>query len=113
MALFSLVDLEGKDVENVLIIGLAGVAGYFLYRHLSQAQANNTASAYQQASNATTQGLEDLQQLALLQALEGTTAQTGATTQTTTQAPAPVIPIIGATSGTTSSMVGSNNPGSV
>lgn len=85
MALFSIIDLDSKKLEP-LIIGLLGVAALMLlYKHMKDTAANNQQDQASQASADYVQGITDLTEL---QQLTGTgTSTTGASEMPTYSAP--------------------------
>ncbi len=125
------VNLDAKQWEPIAIIGLAGVAGYFLYIHLQarnqQTQAANDFNTAEAPAQSQYQGLLQLaglqtvlSALGLSSAPASSTASTSTGTSSATPNPgqayysAPTPTPRGTTAATASTTsVGSDNPGSV
>lgn len=82
MALFSFIDLDAKKIEPLLVALLGAGALYLLYLHMQQSQANAQAD---QASNASADYINSIEQLSELQALTG--GSTGASTTAPSELP--------------------------
>jgi len=67
--MFSLFSLEGKSLEPIAILALAGIAGYFLFAHLKAKQA--PASAADLTSTGGTPIAQQIANVAMLQSLFG------------------------------------------
>lgn len=115
-------EIDAKSVEPIAILALAGVAGFFLFRHLnSQNNAAGDTSAIGAAATADSSLFGQLSQLAILQSLTGSAAGSNATGATTSTGTASGNPSIVTTStgsslpagGNTSSEVGTSGGGSV
>lgn len=77
MALFSFIDLDAKKLEPLVIALLGAGALYLLYLHMQQSSANAQAD---QASQASADYINTIEQMAELQALTGNTATGTSTT---------------------------------